>query len=301
MSENVEQVNTQEQVEEVNYPFVVYVRFEGTKKAYTFGSFHKDYEPGSHVVVETVRGLEMGEVVGYPKRKEEVQSFLPLKPIIRKATPKDEEDLIKNKELAKEALVKCAKCIEDLKLDMHLIEAEYTLDRSKVIFIYVADERVDFRELLKQLTQIFRCRIELRQIGPRDKAKMVGGLGSCGRETCCSRFLNEFDVVSINMAKNQMLALNIQKLSGQCGKLMCCLKYEDDTYKALKEGLPKLNAQIEYEGNLYRITNMNVITRVAKIENRDDIQFIDFDTLFKKGKLIQNKNQNQNTKKHSAE
>ena len=130
---------------------------------------------------------------------------------------------------------------------------------------------------------------------------MVGGLVSCGRETCCSRFLNEFDVVSINMAKNQMLALNIQKLSGQCGKLMCCLKYEDDTYKALKEGLPKLNAQIEYEGNLYRITNMNVITRVAKIENRDDIQFIDFDTLFKKGKLIQNKNQNQNTKKHSAE
>ena len=304
MNENLEQVNTHEEVEEVQYPFVVYVRFEGTKKAYTFGSFHKDYEPGSHVVVETVRGLEMGEVVGYPKSREEVQSFLPLKPVIRKATDKDEEDLIKNKELAKEALAKCTKCVEDLKLDMHLIEAEYTLDRSKVIFIYVADERVDFRELLKQLTQIFRCRIELRQIGPRDKAKMVGGLGSCGRETCCSRFLNEFDVVSINMAKNQMLALNIQKLSGQCGKLMCCLKYEDDTYKALKEGLPKLNAQIEYEGNLYRITNMNVITRVAKIENRDDIQFIDFDTLFKKGKLInknQNQQQNQNAKKHHSE
>lgn len=297
MNENVEHAN--EQIEEVVYPFIVYVRFEGTKKAYTFGSFHKDFEPGSHVVVETVRGLEMGEVVGYPKSREEVQSFLPLKPIIRKATQKDEEDLIKNKDLAKEALEKCAKCIESLKLDMHLIEAEYTLDRGKVIFIYVADERVDFRELLKQLTQIFRCRIELRQIGPRDKAKMVGGLGSCGRETCCSKFLNEFDVVSINMAKNQMLALNIQKLSGQCGKLMCCLKYEDDTYKALKEGLPKLNAQIEYEGNLYRITNMNVITRVAKIENRDDIQFIDFDTLFKNGKLIQNKNQNQ--KKHSGE
>ena len=291
MSENYEQVNTHEEEVEVEYPFVVYVRFEGTKKAYTFGSFHKDYEPGSHVVVETVRGLEMGEVVGYPKTREEVQSFLPLKPVIRKATVKDEEDLIKNKELAKEALVKCTKCVEDLKLDMHLIEAEYTLDRSKVIFIYVADERVDFRELLKQLTQIFRCRIELRQIGPRDKAKMVGGLGSCGRETCCSSFLNDFDVVSINMAKNQMLALNIQKLSGQCGKLMCCLKFEDSTYKALKEGLPKLNSQIEYEGAIYRITNMNVIMRTAKIENRDNILFVPFDELFSKGKLIQNKQQ----------
>ena len=290
MEINEEVVSTEE---EVNYPYVIYIRFEGTKKAYTFGSFHNDYEPGTKVVVETVRGLEIGETIGYPKTKEELSSFLPLKPIIRKATKKDLEDVETNKELAKEALKKCMKCVEELGLDMHLIEAEYTLDRSKVIFIYVADERVDFRELLKQLTQIFKCRIELRQIGPRDKAKMIGGLGSCGRETCCSRFLNEFDVVSINMAKNQMLALNVQKLSGQCGKLMCCLKYEDDTYKKLREGLPKINSQIEYEGAIYRITNMNLLTRSAKLENRDNIFTVDFDTLFSKGKLIQPKQKKQ--------
>lgn len=297
MSEN-EVVKNEEKNEmpEESYPFVVFVRFPGTKKAYSFGSFYDNFVNGDHVVVETVRGLELGEVVGGVKSREELKTVLPLKPIIRKATAKDVEENETNKELAKEALIKCEKAVEDLKLDMHLIEAEYTLDRSKVIFIYVADERVDFRELLKVLTAMFKCRIELRQIGPRDKAKMVGGLGSCGRETCCSSFLNDFDVVSINMAKNQMLALNIQKLSGQCGKLMCCLKYEDSTYKALKEGLPKLNAQIEYEGSIYRITNMNVIMRTAKIENRDNILFLPFDELFNKGKLIQN-NTNKQAKK----
>lgn len=294
-NENME-VETVQEESEVLYPYVVFVRFKGTKKAYSFGSFYDNFENGEKVVVETVRGLEMGEVVGGVKKKEELKTVLPLKPIIRKATSKDEEEYAKNIELAKEALVKCEKAVEDLQLDMHLIEAEYTLDRSKVIFIYVSDERVDFRELLKVLTAMFKCRIELRQIGPRDKAKMVGGLGSCGRETCCSRFLNDFDVVSINMAKNQMLALNIQKLSGQCGKLMCCLKYEDSTYKALKEGLPKLNAQIEYEGSIYRITNMNVIMRIAKIENRDNILFLPFDELFSKGHLIQN-NANKQAKK----
>lgn len=291
MNENEVVKNEQQETPEVSYPFVVFVRFTGTKKAYSFGSFYDNFEDGEKVVVETVRGLELGEVVGGVKRIEEMKTVLPLKPIIRKGTAKDEEENAKNIELAKDALIKCQKAVEDLKLDMHLIEAEYTLDRSKVIFIYVADERVDFRELLKVLTSTFKCRIELRQIGPRDKAKMVGGLGSCGRETCCSSFLNDFDVVSINMAKNQMLALNIQKLSGQCGKLMCCLKFEDSTYKALKEGLPKLNSQIEYEGAIYRITNMNVIMRTAKIENRDNILFVPFDELFSKGKLIQNKQQ----------
>ena len=285
-------VKNEEKVEEtISYPFIVFIKFEGTKKSYSFGSFFDNFESGDKVVVETVRGLELGEVVGCGKKAEDFKTILPLKPIIRKATKHDEEEYINNKELAKDALKKCEEAVAELGLDMHLIEAEYTLDRSKVIFIYVADERVDFRELLKVLTSTFKCRIELRQIGPRDKAKMVGGLGTCGRETCCSSFLNDFDVVSINMAKNQMLALNIQKLSGQCGKLMCCLKYEDAAYKSLREGLPKLNAQIEYEGSIYRITNMNVITRTAKIENRDNIQFLPFDELFGKGRLIQN-NQN---------
>ena len=139
---------------------------------------------------------------------------------------------------------------------------------------------MDFRELLKELASRFRCRIELRQVGPRNKSKIIGGLGMCGMETCCSRFLNDFDVVSINMAKNQLLALNIQKLSGQCGKLMCCLKYEDAQYKVMRQGLPKLNAQIEYKGKKYRVTSMNVLLQQAKIENKEDVQFLDFKELW---------------------
>ena len=191
-----------------------------------------------------------------------------LKPIVRKAKPKDIKDAEANVQAAKDAMVICDSYIKKLNLDMKLIEAEYTLDRSKIIFVYVADERVDFRELLKELAAEFKCRIELRQIGPRNKSKIIGGLGMCGMETCCSRFLNDFDVVSINMAKNQLLALNIQKLSGQCGKLMCCLKYEDQQYKKLREGLPKLNSQIEYKGQRYRITGLNVLLQQAKIENK---------------------------------
>ena len=169
-----------------------------------------------------------------------------------------------------EAMKKCQQCIEKLGLEMYLISAEYTLDRSKVIFSYVADDRIDFRELLKQLAAIFRCRIELRQIGSRDKAKIIGGLGTCGMETCCSRFLDDFDIVSINMAKNQLLALNTQKLSGQCGKLMCCLKYEDDNYKSMRKGLPKLNALVEYEGEKFRITSMNLLNGSVRLSNRNN-------------------------------
>jgi cell fate regulator YaaT (PSP1 superfamily) len=164
---------------------------------------------------------------------------------------------------------------------MNLISAEYTLDRSKIIFVYVADERVDFRELLKDLAGQLKCRIELKQIGPRDKAKMIGGIGPCGMETCCSKFLNNFDVVSINMAKNQLLALNISKLSGQCGKLMCCLKYEDENYKEMRKTCPKLNEQIDYNGKRFRVTSMNVITQIAKIENREEYHFLAFEEAFK--------------------
>ncbi|MBO4219271.1 MAG: stage 0 sporulation protein, partial [Erysipelotrichaceae bacterium] len=139
----------------------------------------------------------------------------------------------------------------------------------KVIFSYVADDRVDFRELLKALASTFRCRIELRQIGPRDKAKIIGGLGCCGMETCCSRFLDDFDIVSINMAKNQLLALNTAKLSGQCGKLMCCLKYEDEAYKELRAGLPKLNTAVYYNGEKFRITTMNILNNSVRISNKE--------------------------------
>ena len=260
------------------YKYVAYVSFSESKKVYTFGSDSNDYKVGDLVVVETIRGLELGEIV-----KESEAFFtngMEIKPVLRKATEKDLKQIEENKEKAKKAMKICNDCIQKYNLDMNLIEADYTLDCSKIIFVYVADERVDFRELLKELASIFKCRIELRQIGPRNKSKIVGGLGSCGMETCCSRFLNDFDVVSINMAKNQLLALNIQKLSGQCGKLMCCLKYEDEQYKRLREGLPKMNSQIEYKGNRYRITSMNVLLQQVKIENREDVQFLDFKELW---------------------
>ena len=178
---------------------------------------------------------------------------------------------------------------------MNLLSAQYTLDRAKILFIYLADQRVDFRELLKRLGTRLHCRIELRQIGERDKAKMVGGIGMCGMECCCRRFKSRFDVISINMAKNQLLALNTEKLSGMCGKLMCCLKYEDNDYKELTEGLPKMGSQVEYEGNIYRITNMNVMNEEAKLENHEQVIFISLADLRekaipRKGVVMQRKN-----------
>lgn len=256
------------------FKYIAYVSFKDSKKIYTFGCDVDEYKVEDIVVVETIRGLELGKIV------KESEAFLSngmeIKPIVRKATEKDLKITEANLEKAKHAVEVCSECIRRLNLDMNLIEAEYTLDSSKIIFVYVADERVDFRELLKELASIFKCRIELRQIGPRNKSKLIGGLGSCGMETCCSRFLNDFDVVSINMAKNQLLALNIQKLSGQCGKLMCCLKFEDTQYKKLREGLPKMNSQIEYKGSRYRITSMNVLLQQVKLENKEDVQFLSF-------------------------
>lgn len=268
----------EEKKEQRTYKYIAFISFKESKKVYTFGCDEDIYHVGDDVVVETIRGQELGKVV------RESEAFIPngmeIKPILRKATEKDLKQSKANVEKAKKAMEICNECIARLGLDMNLIEAEYTLDCSKIIFVYVADERVDFRELLKELASIFKCRIELRQIGPRNKAKIIGGLGMCGMETCCSRFLNDFDVVSINMAKNQLLALNIQKLSGQCGKLMCCLKFEDQQYKKLREGLPKINSQIEYKGSRYRITSMNVLLQQVKIENKEDVQFLDFKELW---------------------
>ena len=262
------------------YDLLAFINFKESKKVYTFGTNDHQLKLHDQVVVETVRGLEMGTLVRDPEPFIANTNGLEIKPIIRKASQKDLQNVERNLEKAQEAMSVCSDLIRKLNLDMNLIEAEYTLDGSKIIFVYVADERVDFRELLKELAAVFKCRIELRQIGPRNKSKIIGGLGTCGMETCCSRFLNDFDVISINMAKNQLLALNVQKLSGQCGKLMCCLKYEDEQYKKLRQGLPKMNSQIEYKGNRYRITSMNVLLQQVKIENREDVQFLDFKELW---------------------
>ena len=211
----------------VTYKYIVYIQFEESKKAYTFGSDVK-YYTNDVVVVETVRGQELGKVCVPTVDFDASKVKGDIKPVLRKATQEDIKCKEENVEKAKEAMKICHECVANLKLDMHLISSEYTLDRTKVIFTYVSDDRVDFRQLLKDLAQHLHCRIELRQVGPRNKAKIVGGIGNCGMECCCSRFMSDFDTVSINMAKNQMLALNIQKLSGQCGKLMCCLRFENE-------------------------------------------------------------------------
>lgn len=261
------------------YKYACIIRFKGIKKAYTFGTNDDNYTFDDKVVVETARGIELGDVIAKLIPMSEVNLTSEIKPVLRKATLEDIDTFEENLKLAEDAKEVCEKCIEEANLDMKLIDAEYTLDRAKVIFSYVADERVDFRELLKQLAAIFKCRIELRQIGPRDKAKFIGGIGTCGLETCCSRYLREFDVISINMAKNQLLALNIQKLSGQCGKLMCCLKYEDCIYKEARKNLPKMNEQLEYQGKKYRVTSMNIISQTAKLENREEAIHITLEQL----------------------
>lgn len=261
------------------FKYIVYIQFEESKKAYTFGS-DVPYNEKDKVVVETVRGKELGMVCSPSIPYDESKAKGSLKPVLRLATEYDLIQKEENEEKAKSAMKICHQCIEDLNLDMHLISSEYTLDRSKVIFTYVSDDRVDFRQLLKDLAAQLHCRIELRQVGPRNKAKIIGGLGNCGMETCCSRFLSDFEAVSINMAKNQLLALNIQKLSGQCGKLMCCLRYENENYTKLREGLPKINSQITYEDTRYRITSMNVLQRQAKLENKEEVRFVSFDELW---------------------
>ena len=261
------------------YPFSVAVCFRGTGKPYSFGSFNNDYQKDEWVVVETSQGDEIGQVVAEPLNVEKYGLSIPTKPILRKARAQDHRDYEQNLEDEKKAFKICTEEIERLKLDMHLLSAQYTLTHDKVLFIYIAEQRVDFRELLKKLSTTLRCRIELRQIGERDKAKMVGGIGMCGMECCCTRFKNHFDVISINMAKNQLLALNIDKLSGMCGKLKCCLKYEDNDYKQLTEGLPKMGSQVEYDGEIYRITNMNVMSEEAKLENHQTAIFITLDDL----------------------
>ena len=229
-NEQIEKVEKTEKVENKSYPFVYGISFKKALQTYFFGSEDDTLKVHDKVVVETIRGLELGEVKVGLKKVEEVQLGTALKPILRKATDEDIANYHKNEESAIKAQETFVTCVKEQNLDMYLVSAEYTLDGTKVIFTYIADERVDFRELLKVLASKLHCRIELRQIGARDRAKAIGGLGPCGLPLCCATFLSDFEGISINMAKNQLLALNISKLSGQCGKLVCCLKYEDSLY-----------------------------------------------------------------------
>ena len=263
------------------------VKFDSTNKTYTFKVSDCEVKSGDRVVVETARGLEIGKVTGSPFEKPDIN--LEIKEILRLATKRDLQDYEENKEDAARAKDIAQKEADRLNLGMNIIASEYTLDRAKITFTYLADDRVDFRELLKVLASIFHCRIDLRQIGTRDKAKMVSGIGCCGRELCCAKFISDFDRISINMAKNQLLALNIQKLSGQCGNLMCCLKYEDEAYKDLRKDLPKLNSNVEYEGERYKLVSMNVINQTCRIENGDTSLTVDLKDFKKKAKYNLNR------------
>lgn len=250
------------------------VRFNNVGKSYYF-STDLDIKKGEKVVVETIRGLELGEVVSDLKPISEFNLDTELKPIKRRANRADEDLYVFNKAKAEKSLSICKEIVSHYDLDMHLISCEYTLDASKVIFMYTSESRVDFRQLLKELASVFKCRIELRQIGPRDKAKIVGGLGSCGLPLCCSSFLGEFDGVSINMAKNQLLAINIDKISGSCGRLLCCLKYEDETYTHEKKRFPKIGSKVKYDSKVVKVVGLNVISDLVKIDHEGNISFVD--------------------------
>ena len=249
------------------------VRFNNVGKSYYF-STDINLEKGDKVVVETIRGLELGEIVTELKDLSEFNLDTELKKIKRKANRADIDLHLFNKTKAVKSLEICKEIVKEYDLDMHLVNCEYTLDASKVIFMYTSETRVDFRELLKELASVFKCRIELRQIGPRDKSKIVGGLGSCGLPLCCSSFLGEFDGVSINMAKNQMLAINIEKISGACGRLLCCLKYEDETYSIEKQRFPKIGSRVRFEDKIVKVEGLNVISDLVKINSDGNILFV---------------------------
>lgn len=254
------------------------IRFNNVGKSYYF-STDLDLYKGDKVVVETIRGLELGELVSDLKHISEFNLDTELKKIKRVANRADLELFAYNQAKAEKSLEICKEIVKEYDSDMHLVSCEYTLDASKVIFMYTSETRVDFRELLKELASVFKCRIELRQIGPRDKSKIVGGLGSCGLPLCCSSFLGEFDGVSINMAKNQMLAINIVKISGACGRLLCCLKYEDDTYTKEKQRFPKIGSKVKYDNKIVKVTGLNVISDLVKIEHDGNISFVSLDEI----------------------
>lgn len=239
---------------------VIGVRFKNVGKVYYFDPVGLQLEIGENVIVETTRGVECGTVVLKNREVRPEEIVAPLKPVMRVATEQDLAAVGKNRQKEKEAFAICQQKIEKHKLVMKLVDVEYTFDNNKILFYFTADGRVDFRELVKDLASIFRTRIELRQIGVRDESKMLGGLGMCGRPFCCSTFLGEFQPVSIKMAKEQGLSLNPTKISGTCGRLMCCLKYEQDVYEELLKMTPKVGALVKTPDGRGVVTDSNLLT-----------------------------------------
>ncbi len=244
---------------------VIGVKFKRVGKIYYFSPSGMEPKAGDHVIVETARGVEYGRVAMGIKEVSDEEIVAPLKPIIRIATPEDDKILEENKRKQKEAYKICEEKIEKHRLDMKLVDVEYTFDSNKILFYFTSDKRVDFRELVKDLASVFRTRIELRQIGVRDEAKMLGGLGVCGRNLCCVQYLDDFQPVSIKMAKEQGLSLNPAKISGNCGRLMCCLKYEQDCYEELLKVTPRVGALVSTPDGKGSVVSVSLLKEKVKV------------------------------------
>jgi len=254
---------------------VIGIRFKKACKIYYFEA-EDIYKKGEKVIVETSRGQEIGEVVMENRDAEEKEIVHPLKKVQRRANQEDLKHQEENQKLEEQAFNKCLERIYAHKLDMKLVGVEYTFDRSKIIFYFTAEGRVDFRELVKDLAAIFKTRIELRQIGVRDEAKIIGGMGPCGRTFCCATFIEEFESVSIRMAKSQNLSLNPTKISGVCGRLMCCLKFEMDTYEEVSEAYPDTGDHVitpDGEGN---VVSVNIVKNAVQVELKDSTRIKEF-------------------------
>ncbi len=245
---------------------IVGVRFKRAGKVYYFDADEIEMEVGDCVVVKTSRGTELGHVVIAPGQVVASESEEPLSPVLRKAEAEDIEQATMLEAKAAEALVECGKMIEELQLPMKLLAAEYNLDSSRLTFLFSAEERVDFRDLVRRLTGKFKVRVELRQVGTRDEAKLIGSFGRCGRPLCCSTFLTEFTPVSIKMAKEQELPLNPMKISGACGRLMCCLAYEGEQYRMMKEKMPKSGQRVSTHMGEATVVGSNPLKETVMVE-----------------------------------
>ena len=274
MEEEILEIKEEDQGIVYKDGFFISVFFTSSHKSYFFHTYDETLKKNTKVVVETVRGIELGETISNATPISEMSEEMALKPVVRVATEEDIANHTKNIENSYAASEIVLAGIRKFELPMTLVNVQYTLDATKIIISYVSETRVDFRELLKELASQLKCRIELRQIGTRDRSKVVGGIGICGLPLCCNTFLKNFDGISINMAKNQYLALNIQKLSGHCGKLICCLKYEDEAYLEIKKTLPRIGTRIHFRDQEFKVTSFNVITGVARIENKETIDTI---------------------------
>ncbi|NLI12576.1 PSP1 domain-containing protein [Pelotomaculum propionicicum] len=248
---------------------VVGVRFKKAGKIYYFDPGENSLAPGDGAIVETARGVEYGQVVAGPLKVRENEVVAPLKKVIRKATEQDQEQLLLNREKESRAFQVGLEKIADHNLPMKLVGVEQTFDANKIIFYFTADGRIDFRELVKDLASVFRTRIELRQIGVRDEAKMIGGLGCCGRVLCCSTWLSDFASVSIRMAKDQNLSLNPTKISGICGRLMCCLKYENESYEQAKEDFPEIGSLVVAPDGEGKVVAINIFKNSLSVELKE--------------------------------